>query len=663
MKRFLFFTFLTWLVIASPTYAAEPFPTVENLHHNLHVTLNPDRRSISVKDEITLIGKGLVSFRLSSPMVLMEMFVNGRKSSPMARQDEFVFALPKDDQPHKIVLIYTGQFKNLETYLQQPRKYRGFIDAQGSFLSGATGWYPRFNAKHFTYSLSVKTPALHRAIAPGTLVEESTTKGVYHAIFKVDHPIDEIPLFAGPYQVREKFVDGIRVRTYFHATLNGLEGDYLDTTAQYLKRFSQQISKYPYSAFHIISSPLPVGYGYPYLTYMGANVLRLPFIKHTSLGHEVLHNWWGNGVWVDYDKGNWAEGLTTYMADYAFAKDRGEVQAKEKRLNWLRDYSALPKERDKAVTSFISKTHTASQVVGYNKVAFIFHMLKKKIGEEAFTKGIQRFWRDKQFTQASWKDLQFAFEQESELSLNRFFSQWLNQPGAPKLKIGKLTTNPDGSSYKTSLEILQSGKAYQLSVPISLDKQSFTAELRGASTTLSFNTPRKPEFVAIDPNYDIFRHLAEGETPPILRDVTLATQTKVMILNKDAAFKASAVQLAERMLDTKPQLASGTTSLVNERPYLVIGTNQDIAEFLAQNSSLTPPTQLIKGTSAAWATKPKNGSSIVIIKAEDTKALKDLLRPLPHYGRRSYVVFQGAKAVSKGVWPATANSALKQKIQ
>jgi hypothetical protein len=29
------------------------------------------------------------------------------------------------------------------------------------------------------------------------------------------------------------------------------------------------------------------------LTYLGRDILKLPFIKTTSLGHEVLHNWWG----------------------------------------------------------------------------------------------------------------------------------------------------------------------------------------------------------------------------------------------------------------------------------------------------------------------------------------------------------------------------------
>ena len=99
-------------------------------------------------------------------------------------------------------------------------------------------------------------------------------------------------------------------------------------------------------------------------------------MRGRSLAHEVLHNWWGNGVYIDYESGNWAEGLTTYMADYALAEERGPGEALDMRLGWLRDFAALPEDRDIAVTAFRSKRHDASQVVGYGKVAFIFHMLK-----------------------------------------------------------------------------------------------------------------------------------------------------------------------------------------------------------------------------------------------------------------------------------------------
>jgi len=64
----------------------------------------------------------------------------------------------------------------------------------------------------------------------------------------------------------------------------------------------------------------PTGFGFSSYTLLGSSVLRLPFILSTSLGHEIAHCWWGNGVYVDYESGNWSEGLTTYVSDYLYTE-------------------------------------------------------------------------------------------------------------------------------------------------------------------------------------------------------------------------------------------------------------------------------------------------------------------------------------------------------
>jgi hypothetical protein len=72
------------------------------------------------------------------------------------------------------------------------------------------------------------------------------------------------------------------------------------------------------------------GFGFPSYTLIGGTVLRLPFIIHTSLGHEIAHCWWGNGVLVDDDGGNWSEALTTYVADYLYQEKKSEIDGSKK---------------------------------------------------------------------------------------------------------------------------------------------------------------------------------------------------------------------------------------------------------------------------------------------------------------------------------------------
>jgi len=52
--------------------------------------------------------------------------------------------------------------------------------------------------------------------------------------------------------------------------------------------------------------------------------VRLPFITETSLGHEVLHQWFGNALGVDDEQGNWCEGLATYLADHWYEEQKGK---------------------------------------------------------------------------------------------------------------------------------------------------------------------------------------------------------------------------------------------------------------------------------------------------------------------------------------------------
>jgi len=70
------------------------------------------------------------------------------------------------------------------------------------------------------------------------------------------------------------------------------------------------------------------------LTYLGRDVLKLPFIKTTSLGHEVCII---GGVTVCLSIQAMATGRkasTTFMADYAFKEDEGPEAAKDYAL-WL----------------------------------------------------------------------------------------------------------------------------------------------------------------------------------------------------------------------------------------------------------------------------------------------------------------------------------------
>ena len=377
-------------------------------------------------------------------------------------------------------LEYGGTLPALDRSLDERGVLRALApmaSREGSFLPAGT-WYPE-PAQLFSYRVTVSVPGDQRVLVPGRLQSEGLPAdgaGRYRASFEFPQPAAGIDLMAGPWVVRERIVPRandrpLRLRTYFPRELDaitGLADGYLDDSRRYLELYGAEIGAYPFTEFSVVAGPLPTGFAMPTLTYMGAEVLKLPFIRTTSLGHEVLHNWWGNGVYVDYAQGNWSEGLTTFMADYAYKERASGEAAREMRLGWLRDFAATPSDDTRSLAAFRSRTHGAAAAVGYGKSAMLFEMLRDAVGEEAFQRGIRAFWQQHRFRAASWGDLRVAFERSAGRSLSSFFDQWLNRPGGPAVTIASAVAKTEAGQVRLTLLVEQSAPAYGMRVPVEI---------------------------------------------------------------------------------------------------------------------------------------------------------------------------------------------------
>jgi aminopeptidase N len=71
----------------------------------------------------------------------------------------------------------------------------------------------------------------------------------------------------------------------------------------------------------------------------------------------------------------------------------------------------------------------------YQKGAWVLHMLRHELGDEAFMKGLrlyyERFYNSNAFT----KDFKSVMEEVSGRDLDKFFQQWLFTAGQPELRI------------------------------------------------------------------------------------------------------------------------------------------------------------------------------------------------------------------------------------
>jgi hypothetical protein len=637
-------------------YAQATAPSAE---HTIEVMLTPASGQIEINDKVRVEGRENYVFRLAPWLDIESVLLDDHPLRVTSLGHDYVVALP-DRNPHVIGFTLRGRIPARGAQ-ESSTAMLGSSGSDGVYLPGYDAWIPQHDAGPIRYRITVKLPPDQRVVVTGKLVSEQLSDALYQATFEVTHSGEAPSLFAGPYQVKERISQGLRLRTYFHAELADLADIYLDAADGYLQRYQASIGAYPYADFHIISAPLPVGLGFPNLTYVGRQVIPLPFMRTRSLAHEVLHNWWGNGITVDHASGNWAEGLTTYMADYALARDKGEAEARSMRVKWLRDYAALPAQRDQPVRAFKSKQHQASQVIGYNKVAFIFHMLANEIGQPAFADGLQRFWTEHVYGQAAWRDLQAAFEQAAGRDLDWFFKQWLERSGAPRLSLGAHSVEMVATGYRTRVEILQPVKGYRFKLPLLLDTtdgaQRHELTVTDTLTRVEFVTPAKPRYLSVDPDSDVFRRLQQDETPPILRDVTLNPSVSTVVASADNEFVEVARNLAVRLMDVEPRFDSLSVLQDSDQPILLIASRDDLAGQLAQlKLEQSPELPDMAHSAAAWTARRANGAPVLVVTAENAAELASLLRPLPHYGGQSYVLFAAGRAVSRGIWPLTRGS-------
>jgi hypothetical protein len=60
-----------------------------------------------------------------------------------------------------------------------------------------------------------------------------------------------------------------------------------------------------------------------------------------------------------------------------------------------------------------------------------------------------------------------------------------------------------------------------------------------------------------------------------------------------------------------------------------------------------------RGSAQVWTVRvPEGRAPLAVVSARDAESLRQISRPLPHYGARSYLAFDGARAIETGVWHA-----------
>ena len=189
------------------------------------------------------------------------------------------------------------------------------------------------------------------------------------------------------------------------------------------------------------------------------------------LAHEIAHQWWGQAVgWRNYHEQWLSEGFAQYFAAMYAQHFRGQ-EVFESVMRQVRK-SAIDATLQGPVylgyrVGHIRNNGQAFRAIVYNKGAAVLHMLRRLLGDEAFYRGIRRFYAESRYRKVGSEDLRAAMEAESGVSLSRFFERWIYGSSLPRLTFSShVEASADGQ--EVVLNFKQAGDVFDVPVTVTL---------------------------------------------------------------------------------------------------------------------------------------------------------------------------------------------------
>ncbi len=224
--------------------------------------------------------------------------------------------------------------------------------------------------------------------------------------------------------------------------------------------------------------------------------------------HETAHQWFGDEVsekdWADV----WlSEGFATYMT-HLYLEHKYGIDTLNSRMQ--RDRSTVLKFYKKRKTPVVDFSEPDSLMLllnanSYEKGSWVLHMLRRKLGDEIFRKGIQTYYLTYKGSNASTDDFMRVMEKVSKQDLNLFFKQWLFTPGQPNLEVKW--------QYYESRKILEINIAQtqdfvfrfplQIAIRGSAGVSFKTIDINSITTNVAIPLSYKPISILLDPNVNL----------------------------------------------------------------------------------------------------------------------------------------------------------------
>lgn len=201
-----------------------------------------------------------------------------------------------------------------------------------------------------------------------------------------------------------------------------------------------------------------------------------------------------------------SEGFATYGEALFYEHAEGQQKFREVMRRSRDNYFRFAERAggpilDTTITNYMQLLNANN----YAKAAWVLHMLRNVIGEDKFWQGLAAYYRQFKNGNALTQHFQAVMENISGKPLDWFFTQWLQQPGYPKLE-GQWFWDSSAKTVALELRQIQAGEPFYLPLEIASqpgDSEKLHCEMKENYLRFVFSADRPPAKLEIDPDEKI----------------------------------------------------------------------------------------------------------------------------------------------------------------
>lgn len=512
------FAFLAAAIIATGAHAQSYNPDIDVQQYRFTLTLNDANNEIKGSAEVTVLFKQNTS-TFSLDLTNKNSEGKGMTVTSVTEDNRLVLFTHHNDHltlqtggkpgtPHTYRIQYEGIPADGLVIANNKYGKRGFFG--DNWPNRAHNWLPCIDhpSDKATVDFTVIAPDHYSVVANGALQGEKTlpdhTKetrwkesvplspkvmviGV--ADFAIDHPGDALGIPVWNYVYPENKERGFKDYAY---------------ALQILPFYINHIGPYPFEKCGNVQSKTRFG-GLENASaiFYFENSVGSPGVE-SLMAHEIAHQWFGDAATETQWYHLWlSEGFATYMTHCYLENKYGVDTLKKGMGSDRRKLIAYEKRRMTPIidTGVHNDFMQLLNPNSYEKGGWVLHMLRRRIGDDLFWKGIAKYYATYRNKNASSDDFAKIMSTVSGQDLTAFFHQWLTTPGHPHIVA---TQHYDNDAKQLVITFTQSGEhLFNFPLEYSVDGTLHHADIQGATTKVQLPLPAQPGKLVLDPNVNV----------------------------------------------------------------------------------------------------------------------------------------------------------------